>query len=152
MFVNKITTERKSLEITGATLLSVEEAKKLDSACLKVFGACDAWWLRSHGFYAYNAACVFGEYGIVTSDGDGVGEELGVRPALIISNLGDFEVGDKFEVGEYAFTIISDDYALCDDIIGSSPFREDYEADDANDYEASDIKKYVDDWFLNHIH
>ena len=142
MLVNKIIIKQENLEISGATLLSVEEAEKLDSACLK---ADSLWWLRSPGICFIFAACVDG--GSVSEDGLHVGRELAVRPALIISNLGDFKVGDKFTVGEYAFTIISDEYALCDDIIGDSPFRENDKADNADDYEASDIKKYVDDWF-----
>ena len=157
MFVNKIikTTKRKSLGITGATLLPVEEAKKLDSDYLK---DDDTWWLRSPGIFVFDAACVDGEDGTVDVCGYNVVKVFGVRPALIISNLGDFEVGDKFEVGnkfensKYTFTVITDNYALCDNIIGSSPFREDHKADDANDYEKSDIKKYVDEWFLNYIY
>lgn len=38
-------------------------------------------------------------------------------------------------------------HALCDNIIGKCVFREDWKAKEANEYEASDVKKYVDKWF-----
>lgn len=135
------------LEITGATLLSVEEAKQLDENTLK---AKDNWRLRSPGFYDYRAAFVYGVNGDVYDSGDGVDQSFGVRPALKINGLesSNLEIGDTITFGDHSFTIISDKYALCDDIIGEYPFRKDWRAKDANNYEASDIKKHIDDWFI----
>lgn len=134
------------LEITGATLLSVEEAKQLDKEILK---ASNSWWLGSRGYNVNNAACVYGDNGYVDDIGNNVEYSFGVRPALIISNLesSSLKIGDSITFGDHDFTIISDKHALCDDIIGRCAFREDWKAKDANDYEASDVKKYVDDWF-----
>ena len=70
-----------------------------------------------------------------------------MRPALIVnlesSNLAD---GDKIKYRGYTWTVILGKYALCDSIINKQPYREDRRVDNANDYEKSDIKKYIEDW------
>ena len=137
------------MKITGATLLSVEEARQLDKEILKA--SDNWWWLRSPSIYDkyYNqAACVIGGDGCVYDDGL-VEISVGVRPALCISNLSssDLKIGDKFTFGDRNFIIISDKYALCDEVIGRCAFRKDWEAKDANSYEASDVKVFVDQWF-----
>ena len=149
MTVEKIikTTELKELDITGATLLSIDEAGKLPEDMRR---ANDIhWWLRSPSYYDYKAAFVDGERGDVSVDGTFVLESFGVRPALEISDLksSDLQIGDQFNYGGRSFTVISDQYALCDEIIERYPFRKNWKAKDANVYEASDIKKFVDDWF-----
>ncbi len=104
------TTKQQELEITGITLLSTEEAKTLPKDILK---ADKEWWLRSpshpDGIYA---STVF-ETGFIFSGGQTVSTPLGVRPALKIetSNLSLF---DKFEWGDFTWTVISDKLALCD--------------------------------------
>ena len=132
--------------ITGATLLSVEEAEKLDRGILKASGC---WWLRSPGMYGDWAPFVDGVDGDVYDIGRDVDKSFGVRPALIISNLesSNLPMGDNFTFGDHSFTIISDCYALCNDFVGRCAFRKDWKAEDANVYEASDVKKFVDDWF-----
>ena len=134
------------LEITGATLLSVEEAEQLNGDMLK---ASDNWWLGSRGRYALTAACVYGDDGFVGISGYNVKLSFGVRPALKITNLEstNLGIGDTITFGDHGFTIISDRYALCNDIIGKCAFRKDWRAEGANVYEESGVKKYVDDWF-----
>ncbi len=133
-------------EVIGATLLSIEEARGVDKKILKV---SDDWWLRSPGYNDYEAAFVFGEIGNIFDYGSVVVESFGVRPALELSDFtsSDLKVGDQFEFGDYNFTVISNQYALCDDIVGECAFRKDWEAEDANRYETSDVKKFVDDWY-----
>ena len=132
--------------ITGATLLSVEEAKNLDKEILK---ADKDWWLRSPAHYANYATCVGGDSGCVYIAGSNVKGNFGVRPALKLSNLesSNLQIWDKFTFGNHDFTIISDCYALCNDCVGRCTFRKDSEAENANKYEASDIKGYVEAWF-----
>lgn len=132
--------------ITGATLLSVEEAEELDREILK---AGENWWLGSRGFSDLRAACVDGDDGYVYDGGIDVSRSFGVRPALKLSNLesSSQKIGDTLSFGDHSFTIISDRYALCDDIIGECVFRKDWRAINANVYEESDVKKFVDDWF-----
>ena len=102
------------MEIIGATLLSLEEAKQLDKEILKASG--NWWWLRSPSIcdkYYNQAACVFGGNGYVYDYGL-VEISFGVRPALCISNLSssNLQIGDKFEFGDHNFIIISDKYAF----------------------------------------
>ena len=151
MKVEKIikTTRKEKLEITGATLLPVEEAKLLDKNILK---ANDSWWLRSRGYFDGFVACVHGTSGSVDYLGDYVWYVFGVRPALKINlESSNLKVGDSFEIGEYTFIIISAQYALCTKIIGDRAFRKDWREKDKDNYETSDIKKYVDDWFDRRI-
>lgn len=144
--VNKIiiNKEQQELDIVGVTLLSVEEAAKLS---LEIRNIDDWWWLCSPGILPCEATLVSHE--IVDYAGHDVDEANGVRPALQISNLGDSNLkeGDKFKWGDYTWTIIFDQYALCDKCVALLPFREDSEAKDANVYEKSDIKKYLDQWY-----
>lgn len=145
---DKLITSKESieLEIDGVTLLTTEEAKALPREQIKIG---DDWWLRSPGYNVNNAAFVDGEAGFVYDYGYNVSKEFGVRPALQISNLqsSNLEIGDRFDFADYSWTVIAEDKALCDDIIGYSAFRKDWKAKDANDYEKSDIKKYLEDWW-----
>lgn len=141
-----VTEKTQELEITRATLLSIEEAKQLP---LELRKYTSRWWLRSSGYDSYHAANV-GYAGVVDNDGVCVPKDcFWVRPALQISNLNssNLNVGDKFEFDGKPFKIISDNFAFCLTDIGRHCFREDWRANNANDYEKSDIKKYIDDWF-----
>lgn len=146
MKVKKIITVTKSVDfdIVSATLLTVQEAKQLPQEILTA--AHDSWWLRSPGDEDRYAACVFGEDAHIYDDGEYVDMRLGVRPVIIFksSELG---VGDKFKAFDYEWTVISSNMALCNNVIGRSPFCKAWKASDANDYEKSDIKEYVDNWF-----
>lgn len=146
MEVNKIVNIKEDLDITGATLLSIEEAKKLP---IELRGHGDFWWLRSPGYEPYYAAYVsYG--GSICDQGSIVSSSLGVvRPALKISNLesSNFQIGDQFVFDGKFFQIILDNLALCLTDIGKCWFRESWKVEDANDYEKSDVKKYVDNWF-----
>lgn len=134
------------LNITEATLLTITEVRKLPER-LKIY---NDWWLKTPGSYSCYAAFVNyqGLIGYEISCDDFM-----VRPALVISNFEPFslKIGDTFVFGGAEFEIITNSKALCTTYIGISPFREDWKADDANDYEKSDIKKYVDEWFEKSI-
>ncbi len=55
-------------------------------------------------------------------------------------------------VGDYTFTVVCDGkYALCDTSVGMSAFRMDLNAPNANDYEVSNVKEFVDNWYQNEI-
>lgn len=139
-----LTQDKQLPDIKGITLLSLEEYQELkpNISLLNRW-----WWLRSPGLYDFTAAFVYGDDGRVYAYGHYVVGAFGVRPALVLesSNL---QIGDNFEFGNHTFTVISDKkYALCNDSIGDHCFREDWKAKDANDYEASDVKKYIEDWY-----
>lgn len=137
----------EEIDITGATLLSIKEAGQLP---LELREYDNWWWLRSPGSNPNLAArvepmCPINGYGNAR-----VYLDFGaVRPALQIKNLesSNLKIGDIFEFGGKPFKIISDNLAFCVTDIGEHCFREDWQADDANDYENSDVKKYVNDWF-----
>lgn len=133
-----------NIDITGITLLSIEEYKVAED---HIPPLDKYWWLRSPGLGRDFAACVIPGFG-VNGYGHYVYHDYGVRPALRI-NPGsvDFQIGDKVGLGGFTFTYISKELLLCDAIITFMPFRKDWQADDANEYEASDVKKSVDSWF-----
>ena len=147
MKVEKIikTTESTELDIIGATLLTVDEVKALP---VSVRRATSSWWLRSATNFIDFAAFVDGEDGDVDAIGIPVSSEYGVRPALQFNlKSSNLKTGDKFKALGYVWDVISENKALCADVIGYSAFREDWQSESANDYEKSDIKKYVDNWF-----
>lgn len=138
--------DETELEITGATLLSIEEAEALPNL-LRSY--TDRWWLRSPGYKLYNAAFVNND-GFVIRDGYYVDCSIvAVRPALHISNLNssNLKIGDTIFFGDKEFKVVSNELAFCKTDIGKHCFREDYQAKDANDYEKSDVKKFIDEWF-----
>lgn len=133
-----------NIKITGITLLSTEEAENIP---IKLRSIGDFWWLRSPGYFESNVATVRGD-GRISLKGYYVDcKHYGVRPALIFDPASsDLQIGDKFDMAEHKWTVIAKDKILCDDIIGQRAFREDWEIKDANNYETSDIKIYLENW------
>ena len=144
MIIDKISTKKEDIVLTGITLLSEEEYLEYKD---KITAVNKHWWLRSPGRTDILAAYVFGEDGFVDVNGDYAGFAFGVRPALCIGDLKSLQVGDKFELAKYSWTIISDKYALCDYVIGHSAFQKGKpNIGRFNDYETSDVKQYVESW------
>ena len=146
MKVDKIitTTEPLELEITGITLLS---RKEYEECRTNIPHINKWWWLRSSCSNIGLYVCVVTDYG--TLDYNSLnGDYVGVRPALVMdrksSNL---EIGDKLKIKERSWTVISDRLALCDDMITEMPFKKDWRVDDADDYESSDIKSFIEAWW-----
>lgn len=140
-------TKVDEFKVIGATLLSIEEAEKLPQH-LRVYPCW--WWLRSPGTHQDYAARVNYD-GSICYYGNYVNDiNFCVRPALKLksSNL---EIGDKFEIGGIEFEVISDNLAFCMRDIGRCAFREDWEAQDANAYETSDVRQFVEEWFKSAV-
>lgn len=135
--------EIKESDILEVTLLSIEEAIKIPKEIQKA--EC-SWWLRSPGISDRLVAFVFGDYGYVYAFGSNIGLELGVRPALKLKSS-HLKSGDSFSYRGYDWDMITDDMALCKTIVGECAFREDCGAADANEYESSDIKKWLVNWW-----
>lgn len=144
-----ISTVELELDISGATLLTIEEAEQLPKR-LKVYK--NWWWLRSRG----NNSClvtIIDYDGFIDFHGDYITSDNDVRPLLMISNLesSNLQIGDTFKFGGKKFEIISNDKAFCLDDIGTCSFKSDWETLDANDYEKSDVKQFIDKWFKESI-
>lgn len=136
------------LNIKEITLLSVEEAEKYLTPEQRAVGSW--WWLRSPGNNPTRAAGVYRGGGSVSTNGSNVNISSGVRPALRIANLdsSNLSKGDIIKVGGESWTIISDNLALCDRVVGATCFRKIWNSPDANVYEKSDVKKWLDQWAL----
>lgn len=137
------TTQEIDIDVIEITLLSVEEAMELDK---NVRGIGDSWWLRSPGNRYYRA--MFVDDGNIGVSGLCVDISLGARPALQISDLesSNLRIGDRFVLADEQWIVISKDKALCDRIIGKMHFRKYWEEPDANDYEKSDVKIWLEKW------
>ena len=138
-----MTTQEQDIQINEITLLSKEEyldAKENIPAIHK------RWWLRSPGYYQYYAVYVRGVGSLSRSYVD-IGSAC-VRPALKILNdkSSNLNIGDKFNMAGYTWTVILEGTALCDTVVGNTCFRKDWKSDDANKYDASDIKKWLESW------
>lgn len=133
-------------EIKEVTLLSVEEALNFLSVEEREYKG--QWWQRSPGAHHDLAASVY-DNGVVNSFGNNVDYNHNyLRPVLNINTQNsDFAVGDIFVFGKKIFQIISDNLAFCADDIGKFCFKRNFETEDANDYEKSDAKKIIDQWY-----
>ena len=136
------------MQVEKATLLSTEEYEQHKAAISKL-GFNFWWWLRSPGTYSNYYAAGVDDFGYVYSYGFNVDNSYdAVVPALVIV-ASKSEIGSRFSFGDKEFLILSPELAICTSSIGKHCFREDWQAPDANDYEASDVKKFVDEWFHN---
>lgn len=134
-----------NLDITAITLLSIEEYKVAEDNIPPVD---NGWWLRSPGGYRFNAACVY-PGGVVDDYGATVSFDfVGVRPALRFNPTSlNLQIGEKVLSGGFTWTHVSEGLLLCDRIITQMPFRKDWQAEDADKYEASDVKKYIEELY-----
>ncbi len=138
-----------NIDISEVTLLSAEEAEALLTSLQRATYPL-WWWLRSPGSGPNCVAYVYSNGTVFTYGSSVLDINHGVRPALRICNPepSDLVPGESFEAGGERWTLISDDLALCDRIVGKSAFRTDYKAPYANDYEKSDVKKWLENWAL----
>lgn len=121
-------------EVDEATLLPVEEARKLQ----KSIRACgEWWWLRSPGSDQDRAA--YAGYGVaVYEHGSYVRDaSIAVRPAFRISNL-ESKIGDKIMIGKTWCTIIDEGLVLAD-----SPVCEHRFDSKSNNWESSELKEFI---------
>ncbi len=144
------TTLIEKSNIKGITLLSAEEYEQFKN---NISSHNHMWWLRSPGRSLFHGddrrAVIVQDNGIAdTYCGAPVNfGQVAVRPALIINpESSSLKIKDEFEFEKHKWTVISDTYAICNDTIGDHCFRADWEAEDANDYEKSDVKEFIEDW------
>lgn len=136
----------RQIEIDKITLLSVEEYQTYRNMIPKINSW---WWLRSpEADYNHLCAAEVDDGGWVVNIA--ISLHSGIRPVLRIKNPESafLKIGVKFRLADYAWTMLGDGLALCDDIIEECAFRKDWKATDANDYEKSDVKKYLEQWAI----
>lgn len=130
-------------DIKEITLLSIEEAERLPE---KILAISIWWWLRSPGHHSYLAAYVLYD-GYVSSYGNSVDDDgSAVRPALRILNLPNLQIGDIVECLGKKWYYVGDDLILSVADIGRHCFNRDWKKSNANEFEGSDIQKYLQDW------
>lgn len=138
-----ISTQKVDIDIEDVTILSAEEYEMAKDVIPPIHMW---WWLRSPGsIQGYAAYVSYGGSLSLSSVHLGGGC---VRPALRIKNLksSNLLLGERFSLARKTWTVVLDDMAICNDTVGKTCFRENWKADDANDYSASDLKKWVDEW------
>lgn len=133
---------KKRTVINEITLLSLEECNRLPPDILK---SSARWWLRSPGNYDCYIACIepSGNINIV---GNYASSKIGVRPVLKVDNIGPAKPYETISLLGREWIVISDTAMLCKDIITRMPFRNDWRANDADNYDTSDIKTYLNLW------
>ena len=132
---------RDVINIKGITLLSSTEFEKFKKIIPSTF---HRWWLR-------DALKINNEYFPCLVENDGRifplpkrNIKYGIRPVLLIES--DMEVGTEFNFARYDWTVLNNDMAICNWIIGQELFKKDLTAEDFHEYDTSDIKKYLIDW------
>ena len=139
----------KFKDITGITLLSRKEY----DGCSEFIPDMDGWWwLRDHNSKLTGFVNIIDwnkpdAHGSVQTMGGGL-----VRPVLLASPEScTLTCGEKRKAFGYNWTVISDHMLLCDEEIDQRPFNDPDNKKDVPDYDTSDIKAFLDDWFAVRI-
>ncbi len=144
MIVEKIimTTENIDIDIEEITLLSKEEYKN-NTDIIQPLNY--QWWLRSSGPNQHYAVVVFLD-GSPRYDYVDCGYYF-VRPALKVDRKNyNLKIGNKIKLAGFTWTVLTEGIILCDSPIIRMCFRKNLCAENANIYEYSDVKKFLDKW------
>lgn len=99
------------------------------------------WWLRSPGYNSIRAADVNYD-GSVSSNGDRVNYDDGaVRPTLYFNST-NFDIGDRFVFLGVTWIVLDKNLAIAEMPITFSRFDK-----ETNDYEKSEVRQYLLNWF-----
>ena len=130
-----------TVPITNVTLLSKEEYEEYKD---NIPENGQFWWLRSPGSTATHAAMVHRDNYIVNIN---VNMSMPVRPILEcdLDSTG-LQIGNKVRLANRNWTVFNGNMFICDTSVGSSVFNPDQNAEDANVYETSEIKTWLDNW------
>ena len=139
----EVTQQDIEIDITEITLISNEEHLKARDYIPNYKGGW--WWFRSPGAKKSLASFAYSD-GVPMWFGQSVDNELAVRPALRIRDLKNLKFGDEIQLAGFTWTIIPGNMALSNEKVSSYVFRKNWFEDDANDYEKSDIKRYLNYW------
>lgn len=141
-----VTTEQVEIAIDKITLLSIEEHERCKEHIQPI---PYWWWLRSPVRNSLYAAHVNLD-GSVYCSGSLVNRVNGaVRPVVVLRlnpESDNLRIDDKFILAGHTWTVIDSTLALCDEIVGTTYFRKDWKSPDANVYEQSHVKKWLERW------
>ncbi len=149
MKVKKIFQTEDDITIKSAGLLSKIQA---EACLLKEDRAYNTnWSLSTPGCCSHYISFV-DRYGDVCIDGYYTIDKYAIRPSLNIDiRSTSFKIGDVFLFGGEEFKILAPNVAWMHKAdIGKFAFSNDWQARDTNIYEASDVKKIIDEWFNAH--
>ena len=135
------------MEIKEITLLSKEEFE----SCKEFIKPFEGWWwLRSPGRRC-NALCVASQNNFYGASGLIVDKTfVSVRPALRIDpDSSGITPGKEIQLAGQTWTAVSGSLMLCDQEITKMGFRDDWQAPDANCYDTSDVRKYLESWAMD---
>ena len=119
-------------------LLSAEEYEKYKD---KIPHINCWWWLRSPGLYSDITIGVSGG-GSICDYGHGVSYSYGaVRPVLKMSDGRKYKIGERVILYDFPWIIIDEGLAIAEVPIAFRRFDE-----KSNDYENSEIKKFLNNW------
>ena len=140
--------------ITNISLLSIKQARQLESLCYHLLECQTHYWLKDGGFNEEAAAFVFSE-GYIDEEGVDVSYKLAVRPVVefIASNV---KILDTFEFAGYTWTVISPEFALINDCLKTHKGDIEYVTFNqsvykGNDFNNSFIKHFLNEHFKDNI-
>lgn len=113
-----------------ATLLSSEEYERFEPY-ISDLGV--QWWLREPDDM-YCASFINKNGKIYDCYGYGYGTSYCIRPALHFTKENPFSIGEMFRIGDHSFTVISLNYALCNDSIEETEYDERKIVDDLDNW------------------
>ena len=144
-----ITYEDWNIDIIGATILSVEEVKKVPEKNRK----CGQWWWVQNPGGMPNGMMVDAFGNLRRDNGQPLTVVCGVRPALKFNHKSPkLRIGDVVKVFNRHWTIISGKYLLCNKVVGYTTFESSWTPKKANiEYENTDIKKWLEDWYSEQL-
>lgn len=128
------------VKVKGITIPSIEECSRIPYGLMKYE---NRWWLRSAGQENNFVAVADGD-GAIFEYGCQIGRlDISVRPALLLeeSNLPN---GWRFNLYGKEWEVVDKDYAFCCGDIGRASFDVEKRGFNANDWETSALKKYVE--------
>ncbi len=113
----------ESLKISEAKLLSLEEYENLIEKGYRIPEANFSYWISTKDDKKASVNGISGQISEEYCDDDFL--LSGIRPILKMENFSNtnLKIGDCFLYGEKTFTIISEDYAFCNEHIGNMPCK-----------------------------
>lgn len=148
MEIEKIITQSKKVDIKikGVKLLSKEEYKdNKDIIPSRPY----RWWLKNSVENTDDWNNIVHAVGVVSKRQSH--SVLGVSPALEVELPVGFKRGDKLRIAGYLWTVLSSTLIHCDNVITEMAYKANWRDSNSNTYETSDIKEWLDNWFVSVI-